>query len=80
MGATEGLNISQGYSETSGIHFNGDYIAMWSPCDSYALRYFDEDNGSELFYINSSGYLNISRVQSDYTSATYLYAGNKFKL
>lgn len=53
--ATTGLNICQGTNETSGIQFNGDYIMMWSPADSYTIRYFDEDNGSEVWNINSAG-------------------------
>ena len=52
-----GLFISQGFDEgeTSGISFSGDYIAMWSPCDTYALRYFDEDTGKEVFNIRENG-------------------------
>ena len=51
----EGLNIYQTNSESSGIQFNGDYIAMWSPCDDYSLRYFDEDNGNEIWRVSSNG-------------------------
>ena len=51
-----GLCLSQKADESSGIQFNGDYIVMWSPCDSYSLRYFDEDNSTELWYIDGSGY------------------------
>lgn len=53
--ATQGLNICQGFNETSGIQFNGDYIMMWSPADSYTIRYFDEDSGNEVWNIDSSG-------------------------
>lgn len=75
MGAIEGLNISQGYNETSGIHFNGDYIAMWSPCDSYALRYFDEDSGNELFNINSSATISLLNPSNTSIKAQYYRTG-----
>ena len=85
--ATQGLNICQGFNETSGIQFNGDYIMMWSPADSYTIRYFDEDSGNEVWNINSSGVFSGSVKQvylnGTTTSTLYLYgsttntAGNK---
>ena len=59
MKNSECMNISQGMNETSGIQFNGDYIAMWSPCDAYSLTYVDEDNAgsSYVFYHDTSGRL-----------------------
>ena len=85
--ATQGLNICQGANETSGIQFNGDYIMMWSPADSYTIRYYDEDSGNEVWNINSSGVFS-GTVKQVYlngttTSTLYLYgsttttAGNK---
>lgn len=53
-----GLSISQGNNETSGIHFGGNYITMWSPCDSsIALKYFDTDDGSLVYKMDSYGCL-----------------------
>ena len=85
--ATQGLNICQGFNETSGIQFNGDYIMMWSPADSYTIRYFDEDSGNEVWNIDSSGvFSGIVRqvyLHGTTTSTLYLYgstthtAGNK---
>lgn len=75
--ATQGLNICQGASETSGIQFNGDYIMMWSPADSYTIRYYDEDSGNEVWNINSSGVFSGSVKQvylnGTTTSTLYLY-------
>lgn len=55
-----GLRICQRNSEggrtneTSGIMFNGNYIQMWSPADSYCIRYYDDDSGAEIWNISSS--------------------------
>lgn len=52
----KGMMIAQriNTNETSGIFLGGDYITMWSPCDNYSLRYYDEDNGNEVWNIDSS--------------------------
>lgn len=52
-----GFGISQGINENSGIWFDGDQIAMWSPCDKGALNYYDEDNGALVFKIDANGIL-----------------------
>lgn len=52
---TEGFGISQGINENSGIWFDGDGINMWSPCDRDAITYYDEDDGSKVFRVTSSG-------------------------
>ena len=57
-GITWGLNgfgISQGINENSGIWFDGDGINMWSPCDRDAITYYDEDDGSKVFRVTSTG-------------------------
>lgn len=78
--ATTGLNICQGNDETSGIQLNGDYITMWSPADSYCLRYYDEDSGNEIWNINSSGlfsgtvsWSNISSKPSTFTPSSHTH-------
>ena len=67
-----GLRICQRNSEggrtdeTSGIMFNGNYIQMWSPADSYCIRYYDDDSGKEIWNISASavfsGKANTSRT------------------
>lgn len=53
---TDGLIIDQRQAESSGVQFNGDYISFWSPADGgYSMRYFDEDNGNEIWNISSAG-------------------------
>ena len=65
-----GLRIQQTNDESSGIQFNGDYINLWSPCDSnYSLRYFDEDSGNEVWNINASGYFSGSAASANYASS-----------
>lgn len=51
-----GMMIAQNTvsNETSGIFLGGDYINMWSPADNYSLRYYDEDNGNEIWNIDAS--------------------------
>ena len=72
--ATTGLNICQGAVETSGIQLNGDYIVMWSPADSYCIRYYDEDDGSELWNISSAGLFSGTAAKAtDATNASKLY-------
>lgn len=78
--ATTGLNICQGNDETSGIQLNGDYITMWSPADSYCLRYYDEDSGNEIWNINSNGLFsgkvswdNISSKPSTFTPSSHAH-------
>lgn len=76
MGGLTGLCISQNGNETSGMQLNGDYIVMWSPADSYCLRYFDEDSGSEIWNINSSGTFSGTAAKSNNLtigSATHWY-------
>ena len=52
----DGLIIDQRQNESSGVQFNGDYISFWSPADGgYSMRYFDEDNGKEIWNIDASG-------------------------
>ena len=52
----DGLIIDQRQAESSGVQFNGDYISFWSPADGgYSMRYFDEDNGNEIWNIDSTG-------------------------
>ena len=50
-----GFGISQGIDENSGIWFDGDGINMWSPCDRDAITYYDEDDGSKVFRVTSTG-------------------------
>lgn len=50
-----GFGISQGINENSGIWFDGDGINMWSPCDRDAITYYDEDDGSKVFRVTSTG-------------------------
>lgn len=61
-----GLIIEQTTQETSGIQLNGDCINMWAPCDSYCIRFWDEDSGSEMWNINEdclfSGYIDWTHV------------------
>ncbi|MCM1323047.1 MAG: tail fiber domain-containing protein [Acetobacter sp.] len=52
-----GFSLSQGINESSGIFFSGDHIAMWSPCDTDPIKYYDEDNGNLVFSINNSATL-----------------------
>lgn len=51
----DGLIIDQRQEESSGAQFNGDCIIFWSPADGYCIRYFDEDNGNEIWNIDSTG-------------------------
>lgn len=51
----DGLIMDQRQQESSGVQFNGDYIAFWSPADGYCMRYFDEDNGNEIWNIDANG-------------------------
>lgn len=53
--SSTGLGISQGITENSGIWFDGDGINMWSPCDRDAITYYDEDDGSKVFRVTSTG-------------------------
>ena len=41
-------------SEYSGIAFNGSVISMWSPGDSYLVRFYDEDGATLRGYIDGS--------------------------
>lgn len=50
-----GFGISQGINENSGIWFDGDGINMWSACDRDAITYYDEDDGSKVFRVTSTG-------------------------
>lgn len=50
-----GFGISQGINESSGIWFDGDGINMWSACDRDAITYYDEDDGSKVFRVTSTG-------------------------
>ena len=50
-----GFGMSQGIDENSGIWFDGDGINMWSPCDRDAITYYDEDDGSKVFRVTSTG-------------------------
>jgi len=50
-----GLSISQNINEPSGIHFNGDNIVMWSPCDDGSLKYYDTDSGDLVWEIDENG-------------------------
>ena len=50
-----GFGVSQGTQESSGIWFDGDGINMWSACDRDAITYYDEDDGSKVFRITSTG-------------------------
>lgn len=50
-----GFGISQGINESSGIWFDGDGINMWSSCDRDAITYYDEDDGSKVFRVTSTG-------------------------
>lgn len=50
-----GFGISQGMQESSGIWFDGDGINMWSPCDRDAITYYDENDGSKVFRVTSTG-------------------------
>ena len=43
--------------EGSYIAINGDNIVMCSPCDDESLRYYDEDNGNEVWNISNAGAL-----------------------
>lgn len=52
---TDGFGMSQGIDENSGIWFDGDGINMWSPCDRDAITYYDEDDGSKVFRVTSTG-------------------------
>ena len=52
---TDGFGMSQGMDENSGIWFDGDGINMWSPCDRDAITYYDEDDGSKVFRVTSTG-------------------------
>ena len=52
---SSGFGISQGINENSGIWFDGDGINMWSPCNRDAITYYDEDNGSKVFRVTSTG-------------------------
>ena len=52
-----GLNICQNISESSGIHFDGENIVVWSPGDDGAIiRFYDEDesNTTAIALIKSS--------------------------
>lgn len=51
----EGFGMSQGKNESSGIWFDGNGINMWSPCDRDAITYYDEDDGSIVFRVTSTG-------------------------
>lgn len=55
-----GFSLSQGQAESSGIFFSGDHIAMWSPCDTDPIRYYDEDNGNLVFAITNSATISSS--------------------
>lgn len=61
-----GLRIQQIQDESSGIQLNGDCINMWAPCDSYCIRFWDEDGGTEMWNINEdclfSGYIDWTHV------------------
>lgn len=50
-----GFGISQGIDKNSGIWFDGDGINMWSACDRDAITYYDEDDGSKVFRVTSTG-------------------------
>lgn len=52
---TNGFGMSQGIDENSGIWFDGDGINMWSPCDRDAITYYDENDGSKVFRVTSTG-------------------------
>ena len=52
-----GLNVCQNISESSGIHFDGENIVVWSPGDGGAIiRFYDEDdsNTTAIALIKSS--------------------------
>lgn len=53
--SSTGLGISQGIAKSSGIWFDSDGINMWSPCDRDAITYYDEDDGSKVFRVTSTG-------------------------
>lgn len=63
-----GINISQGVNETSGIHMDGASIKMWSPCDNGSLIYYDEDNGNEVWRVDNEGCLVGGMVDPSATS------------
>lgn len=42
-----GVYIASKDSECGGIHLNGNNIVMWTPCDSDAIRVYDEDDLDE---------------------------------
>ena len=53
---------------------------MWSPADSYCLRYYDEDSGNEIWNINSSGLFsgkvswdNITSKPSTFTPSSHTH-------
>lgn len=50
-----GLIIDQRQDESSGMLLNGDWVGFWSPADGYCMRYFDEDNGNEIWNIDANG-------------------------
>ena len=53
----DGINICQSVNESSGIHFDGDDIVIYSPGDGGAImRFYDEDdsNTNSLAHVNAS--------------------------
>ena len=53
----DGINICQSVNETSGIHFDGDDIVVYSPGDGGAIiRFYDEDdsNTNSIAHVSSS--------------------------
>ena len=55
--STTGLNVCQNISESSGIHFDGDNIVMWSAGDGGCIiKFYDEDesNTNSIAHVSSS--------------------------
>lgn len=71
-----GVMIAQAINETSGIFLGGDYINMWSPCDSYSIRYYDEDTGLEVWNINSSGLFSGTAASANSADSLKTFTGN----
>lgn len=60
-----GLNVCQNYSESSGIHFDGETIVMYSPGDGGCIvRYHDEDEST----VNSIAHISSSNGSWQYRS------------
>jgi len=65
---SDGVSLSQGQAESSGIYIDGDKIVMWSPFDG-PFTLYDEDDGSIRFQVDGS-----SNIYEGTTKLTNRYA------